>query len=142
MCFIFLMIRRPPRSTRTDTLFPYATLFRSLYVAAAWRAAVMEGLAVLAGLFAVALVAAWHLPAIGDWPAFTHEFGGEGYGSTVSPLVPPPLEAFLLVAALFGPPFAAAGFAALARARRPAIWAAASAALPARKNGGRGNVVV
>src|SRR3546814_12066422 len=24
------MIRRPPRSTRTDTLFPYTTLFRSL----------------------------------------------------------------------------------------------------------------
>src|SRR3546814_6860107 len=24
----FLMIRRPPRSTRTDTLFPYTTLFR------------------------------------------------------------------------------------------------------------------
>src|SRR3546814_1440486 len=30
MLFIFfLMIRRPPRSTRTDTLFPYTTLFRS-----------------------------------------------------------------------------------------------------------------
>src|SRR3546814_1696421 len=32
LCFIFfffLMIRRPPRSTRTDTLFPYTTLFRS-----------------------------------------------------------------------------------------------------------------
>src|SRR3546814_18840571 len=36
LCFIlfllsvfFLMIRRPPRSTRTDTLFPYPTLFRS-----------------------------------------------------------------------------------------------------------------
>src|SRR3546814_9004934 len=27
------MIRRPPRSTRTDTLFPYTTLFRSL----SWR---------------------------------------------------------------------------------------------------------
>src|SRR3546814_10036664 len=26
----FLMIRRPPRSTRTDTLFPYTTLFRSM----------------------------------------------------------------------------------------------------------------
>src|SRR3546814_8276482 len=25
----FLMVRRPPRSTRTDTLFPYTTLFRS-----------------------------------------------------------------------------------------------------------------
>src|SRR3546814_9333179 len=30
------MIRRPPRSTRTDTLFPYTTLFRSL------KAAVVE----------------------------------------------------------------------------------------------------
>src|SRR3546814_15787425 len=28
--FFFLRIRRPPRSTRTDTLFPYTTLFRSL----------------------------------------------------------------------------------------------------------------
>src|SRR3546814_8223803 len=27
--FFFLMIRLPPRSTRTDTLFPYTTLFRS-----------------------------------------------------------------------------------------------------------------
>src|SRR3546814_12380047 len=27
------MIRRPPRSTRTDTLFPYTTLFRSVMVA-------------------------------------------------------------------------------------------------------------
>src|SRR3546814_4303560 len=30
MLFFFLMIRRPPRSTRTDTLFPYTTLFRSI----------------------------------------------------------------------------------------------------------------
>src|SRR3546814_7156118 len=29
LSFLFLMIRRPPRSTRTDTLFPYTTLFRS-----------------------------------------------------------------------------------------------------------------
>src|SRR3546814_6929511 len=37
------MIRRPPRSTRTDTLFPYTTLFRSgpgrRSAAAAWRPA-------------------------------------------------------------------------------------------------------
>src|SRR3546814_1125505 len=31
------MIRRPPRSTRTDTLFPYRTLFRS------WRASAWDG---------------------------------------------------------------------------------------------------
>src|SRR3546814_8285243 len=35
LAYVFLlMIRRPPRSTRTDTLFPYTTLFRSLDVAA------------------------------------------------------------------------------------------------------------
>src|SRR3546814_3691014 len=33
MLFFFLMIRRPPRSTRTDTLFPYTTLFRSERIA-------------------------------------------------------------------------------------------------------------
>src|SRR3546814_16379543 len=31
--FFFVMIRRPPRSTRTDTLFPYTTLFRSTLIA-------------------------------------------------------------------------------------------------------------
>src|SRR3546814_1933444 len=30
MVFFFVMIPRPPRSTRTDTLFPYTTLFRSI----------------------------------------------------------------------------------------------------------------
>src|SRR3546814_4092864 len=39
VCVFFLMIRRPPRSTRTDTLFPYTTLFRSGQARAAsrWR---------------------------------------------------------------------------------------------------------
>src|SRR3546814_7777179 len=37
--FFFLMIRRPPRSTRTDTLFPYTTLFRSVTALTAfWQA--------------------------------------------------------------------------------------------------------
>src|SRR3546814_1615393 len=35
LLLFFLMIRRPPRSTRTDTLFPYTTLFRSR---CGWRA--------------------------------------------------------------------------------------------------------
>src|SRR3546814_1540865 len=34
LLFFFLRIRRPPRSTRTDTLFPYTTLFRSCIPAA------------------------------------------------------------------------------------------------------------
>src|SRR3546814_4165620 len=32
MCFLFLMRRRQPRTTRTDTLFPYTTLFRSHHI--------------------------------------------------------------------------------------------------------------
>src|SRR3546814_20586028 len=43
--FFFLMIRRPPRSTRTDTLFPYTTLFRSKAV----RSILQAGKAVAAG---------------------------------------------------------------------------------------------
>src|SRR3546814_2018440 len=34
--FLFLMRRRPPRSTRTDTLCPYTTLFRSTDPPAGW----------------------------------------------------------------------------------------------------------
>src|SRR3546814_14296954 len=37
MSFVFLMIRRPPISTRTDTLFPYTTLFRSSVLASRGR---------------------------------------------------------------------------------------------------------
>src|SRR3546814_14656974 len=37
-----LMIRRPPRSTRTDTLFPYTTLFRSVAGAAGQNPAIGE----------------------------------------------------------------------------------------------------
>src|SRR3546814_20289588 len=32
LLLLFLMIRRPPRSTRTDTLFPYTTRFRSIVI--------------------------------------------------------------------------------------------------------------
>src|SRR3546814_6161899 len=41
------MIRRPPRSTRTDTLFPYTTLFRS---ALKYEAAVAGGIPVIKGM--------------------------------------------------------------------------------------------
>src|SRR3546814_8956318 len=37
LSFFFLMIRRPPRSTRTDTLFPSTTLFRSLAATRRWQ---------------------------------------------------------------------------------------------------------
>src|SRR3546814_14014597 len=51
-CF-FLMIRRPPSSTRTDTLFPYTTLFRACLPLSWARAAV--GAAVVAIIAAIAI---------------------------------------------------------------------------------------
>src|SRR3546814_15582535 len=54
----FLMIRRPPRSTRTDTLFPYTTLFRS-------REKVLDLLTVLHVMYRSVklpvIFAKWHL---------------------------------------------------------------------------------
>src|SRR3546814_7864158 len=43
------MIRRPPRSTRTDTLFPYTTLFRSPQLAGVDRVECMLGVDESAG---------------------------------------------------------------------------------------------
>src|SRR3546814_19638412 len=40
--FFFLMIRRPPRSTRPDTLFPYTTLFRSGFAQQSEGKAIIE----------------------------------------------------------------------------------------------------
>src|SRR3546814_2280440 len=40
----FLMIRRPPRSTRTDTLFPYTTLFRSMSMEGLYGPALLQSL--------------------------------------------------------------------------------------------------
>src|SRR3546814_341383 len=45
--FFFLMIRRPPRSTRTDTRFPYTTLYRSRLLVEPGRGVVQVGLALI-----------------------------------------------------------------------------------------------
>src|SRR3546814_14845555 len=45
--YFFLMIRRPPRSTRTYTLFPYTTLFRSARILVGSEAALHELLQLL-----------------------------------------------------------------------------------------------
>src|SRR3546814_8864425 len=44
------MIRRPPRSTRTDTLFPYPTLFRSHQHALAFECAALKRVAQRGGI--------------------------------------------------------------------------------------------
>src|SRR3546814_13206742 len=81
----FLKSRRPPRATRTDTLFPYTTLFRSYFVLlpalllvslsqadfTALPAAAMAAAVVLAILTMTVMLLAVQVATSGDGPAFT-----------------------------------------------------------------------
>src|SRR3546814_12107884 len=63
--FFFLMIRRPPRSTRTDTLFPYTTLFRSCRPASlAWQFARLQGTAADGGHIQLVCTPLYHTSAL------------------------------------------------------------------------------
>src|SRR3546814_751258 len=62
--FFFLMRRRPPRSTRTDTLFPYTTLFRSgLLLVGTRESATLNAVLVLVKIAALIVFVAVALPA-------------------------------------------------------------------------------
>src|SRR3546814_20786035 len=67
--FFFLIIRRPPRSTRPDTLFPYTTLFRSLGILAAADPRIAHDDGRAAGNDG-----GFHLPRIGPAPAVEIDF--------------------------------------------------------------------
>src|SRR3546814_14353610 len=74
MVFV-LMIRRPPRSTRTDPLFPYTTLFRS------------QALGAMANL-TLAVMAPAAAPAFGIEPSWIGFYSGVMYiGAVASTLV-------------------------------------------------------
>src|SRR3546814_5160582 len=61
------MIRRPPRSTRTDTLFPYTTLFRSARQSVPWTFGVRhQNLVTLAPLIEIAAQFRNGLPQIAE----------------------------------------------------------------------------
>src|SRR3546814_18478516 len=73
-CCFFLMIRRPPRSTRTDTLFPYTTRFRSPHLMAVLKksgisSAVIMFIIANAGLFSFMLTRAGVPDMIGTFLA-------------------------------------------------------------------------
>src|SRR3546814_3704924 len=64
------MIRRPPRSTRTDTLFPYTTLFRSATTRIAFDSFASTAVAVAKTLVHAPIEAA-QLPALGELAGHT-----------------------------------------------------------------------
>src|SRR3546814_16147559 len=67
--FFFLMIRRPPRTTRTDTPFPYSTLFRSCGRCTRRRNAEMEFQSILSA-------AAGGHGAVNPWAAVAYLVSG------------------------------------------------------------------
>src|SRR3546814_12764575 len=66
--FFFLMIRRPPRSTRTDTLFPYTTLFRTRPECSLAEAAPLSFIAAIALGEAIGTVGPPLLEVTYKWP--------------------------------------------------------------------------
>src|SRR3546814_2613002 len=69
--YFVLMIRRPPRSTRTDTLFPYTTLFRSILFHSATRSALAASAASASpSIFTDLMVSL--LDGVDDLQAFEH----------------------------------------------------------------------
>src|SRR3546814_14489379 len=63
MILFFLKIRRPPRSTRTDTLFPYTTLFLSFLPRISAASGIESAFLVLVGLCVVGLLALPYFPS-------------------------------------------------------------------------------
>src|SRR3546814_8454749 len=75
------MIRRPPRSTRPDTLFPYTTLFRSLHSKRCARRHYFRRLALLSGRGHAAGDPGRHRIRFG----FVARLGRQGYGVAGEP---------------------------------------------------------
>src|SRR3546814_17293989 len=82
LLFVFLMIRRPPRSTRTDTLFPYTTLFRSYRCkdakeTVAWYERML-------GMTYTTAFAEDHVPSTGAYDPYMHVFLDAGGGNILA----------------------------------------------------------
>ena len=104
--------------------------FAVLCMIVGYREAVFDALVLSAALLAVAVMAAWHLPHIIHGDSALYTIAGRPYGTAPGPIVPPELGAFVWVSLFSGALFGLGGFAALWRVRRPALWAAVSAAAP------------
>src|SRR3546814_3850424 len=105
------MIRRPPRSTRTDTLFPYTTLFRSVFLAGDVKD---EG-------YAQSLVDL----AVDEFGTLDGAFNNAGAVGEMAPI----------------PDMAIANWEDVIRVNLTSAFLAAKAQIPALRNRGRGSLV-
>jgi uncharacterized membrane protein len=94
------------------------------------REQVFDGLAAVAAVLSVGLIGLWHLPAIVTKPLPLYIIEGRHIGQLTAPILPPELQPFAWTAIGFALLFGIGGYLALWGARRPALWAAISAAVP------------
>lgn len=124
---VFPLVRMDAYSTGSLVLLGMLCVF---YLAAGRREPVFDGLGAVAAFIVLALMASWHLPAfVTDFQPL-YQIEGQAYGQIPGPIVPPELAPFLTTGALFAVLFAISGFVALWGAKRPAVWAGVSAAVP------------
>lgn len=105
----------------------FVALLSGLYIWFAWRRPAFDGLLVIAGLVVLYVIATWQLPAARE--AYG-EFPLPGGWRFPGPVLDDDLMPYATTAVLFGLLFAAAGFAGLWQAKRPAVWAGVSGAVP------------
>ena len=105
-------------------------LLTGLLLLQAYREAVFDALCLPAAALGLALVATRHVPKIisNREPFFVID--GQVHGYVAAPLLPPEIQPFVLTALVFGAAIGVAGFLALWSARRPALWAGVSSAVP------------
>ncbi len=124
---VFVFVRMDGYGVASWAVLASFTVFCMI---AGYREAVFDALVLAAAVLAVAVMAAWHLPHIIHGDSALYTIAGRPYGTAPGPVVPPELGAFVWVSLISGALFGLGGFAALWRVRRPALWAAISAAAP------------
>jgi uncharacterized membrane protein len=118
IAFVLLVVVASAEYATTGLVF--AALIAALYLFVGRRHEIFDSLALIAAILVLAIAATMPVPtSIVEMPSFHR-----------GPLVPVELHYFAGACVAFGAMFAIAGFVALWGAKRPALWAAVSAAVP------------
>lgn len=113
------------------TSIVFVGLVVALYLVMGRRESAFDVLTVVGGATVLAVTAAWTLPARVTLPRPRFQIQGREIGRDVAaPLIPPELFDFTVATVVLGGLVGIGGFVALWGAKRPAIWAAVSAATP------------
>ena len=125
---IFQMVRTTEYETAAVLVL---AVFALLCLVVGRREAVFDDFSVLAAILVLLAMASWPLPESFIIADTRHQFEVQHYlWYPTEPMIPPELKRFARAALLFGTLFGIGGYVVLWGARRPALWAGVSAAVP------------